>query len=1275
MKNTFKKGLAFLLAVIMLASFAPYAMAQETESGAETSTESYMEGANTVGDLIIQESEEFADDAAVPEGYGAISAATVSGNKVTVSYHTQRDAKLVAAVYNDDGSQLIASGVLEVLAAEESQEETQATVAVNIAEMPQNYLLKVFLLDDAANAPLCDNYVDDTHTAAYLEYMSKDVYDFDSEQVINLDEKDFTNFMVLADGVYFITGTSTVNVLESADYENMAFVFSNIDEQISSLSVGDLFYYENKAAEKMEVIKVRTISVDGTTATIASDAVEFDDFFAHIRIESAYYTEPEQITTMSSRATNLNDSYTFYSGSFELTWKKQKNSNKLDLEAKLTTKKGLCDNEISSETDAEEDENRETVIKVTGDVELKANINIYLSDGYKKVEFSVDGEAGITIDFQREFEKKVKLCDPHFSFYKILNVGVKLEFKFKANVKLEISGKLTFRAGAAWIKGHGFNNISEWPHFDPEVKVEGTIQVGFVITPNFNLISEYLMTGRIPIDVYAKVTGTLDSPWDDKVHTCVACIDGTISLNFEIKAELVFFEDVKTFWGKELEEKFSTDPFKIEIEITKFYFSVDHLEFGLGRCPYRNNFTFGSYPQSKVEDSATLSALNAQTLSWKSYGYYSGNGSYGSMTAKDYMRYADVSYNGNKYRAVTFDTYRPYWTEDPSTTSAGTYQDDNGYSPNTVYWFKYEPLEWRVLDPTTGYIMCETIIDSQPYSNTIYSGGKDANNYTGYWNDEAKTNYANDWATSSLREWLNDDFYNTAFTSSEKSKIKQTTLDNSSAYTSNKNTYADTTDKIFIPSYSDMLNTSYGFNSSSSNYDTARQAQGSDYAKCQGLYVYNSSSSAYDGNSSWRLRSPGDNSFGTSGVIHGGYVEYSINNSGYGIRPALRISNLPSKISESIAENSAEVILCADGSSQTALEPQGGSSAAAKIEISATGCLPGEMYAVLHIADYSEGFTLTADNLMFIDQLRADDDGALSLSFTPKETSETAKTVIIGAFGEGGDTQEKDPSTLPPVEDHTVSFYVDGELYHSKTYAYKAAITQPDAPTKPGHKFIGWSPEVPASMPARDLVFTAQFEEDHVHSYNTLAYYQTAHPHYAVYRCECGEEQTSTVTGYMGSCAICNPHTHAYNTLAYYQTAHPHYAVYRCECGEEQVSDETKFIESCERCNPADETEPEFVSIEIEKMPSQLEFTYKSAVSSAGLQVVGIDANGERYDITDKIEITGFDTNKPVGTKQATVSYTPIGADDPLTATFTYTVKYTWWQWIIRILLLGFLWY
>ena len=52
-------------------------------------------------------------------------------------------------------------------------------------------------------------------------------------------------------------------------------------------------------------------------------------------------------------------------------------------------------------------------------------------------------------------------------------------------------------------------------------------------------------------------------------------------------------------------------------------------------------------------------------------------------------------------------------------------------------------------------------IDAQAFNNYYEDG----------YGNSAKSYYASDWANSSLRAWLNDDFYNTAFSATEKSKI------------------------------------------------------------------------------------------------------------------------------------------------------------------------------------------------------------------------------------------------------------------------------------------------------------------------------------------------------------------------------------------------------------------------------------------------------------------------------------------------------------------------
>lgn len=86
---------------------------------------------------------------------------------------------------------------------------------------------------------------------------------------------------------------------------------------------------------------------------------------------------------------------------------------------------------------------------------------------------------------------------------------------------------------------------------------------------------------------------------------------------------------------------------------------------------------FGSYPQSKVSDEGLVSVLDGLVNDWVSYGYYGGTGIYddGKMVPSDYMRYADIEYEGNKYRGVIFDEYRPTFTGYSLTDDTDTYQD------------------------------------------------------------------------------------------------------------------------------------------------------------------------------------------------------------------------------------------------------------------------------------------------------------------------------------------------------------------------------------------------------------------------------------------------------------------------------------------------------------------------------------------------------------------------------------------------------------------------
>lgn len=94
-------------------------------------------------------------------------------------------------------------------------------------------------------------------------------------------------------------------------------------------------------------------------------------------------------------------------------------------------------------------------------------------------------------------------------------------------------------------------------------------------------------------------------------------------------------------------------------------------------------------------------------------------------------------------------------------------------------------------------------------------------------------------------------------------------------------------------------------------------------------------------------------------------------------------------------------------------------------------------------------------------------------------------------------------------------------------------------------------------------------------------------------------------------------------------------------------------------------------NIAITKLPSKTSYTYKSGnldLSGLVLSVTCTDGTTETVTDTSKMKITGFDSTK-IGSQTVTVEY------EGRTNNFEVTVSYAWWQMIIRILLLGFLWY
>ena len=248
-----------------------------------------------------------------------------------------------------------------------------------------------------------------------------------------------------------------------------------------------------------------------------------------------------------------------------------------------------------------------------------------------------------------------------------------------------------------------------------------------------------------------------------------------------------------------------------------------------GLCRHGDYVYFGSYPQTIKANGVTI------TSTTNDKGYYLGS---------DNEWYAKVTAYSSGY-GYTF-----------STGTNVTY--------GSVYYFKVEPIRWRILTKSNGkaFILCDSIIDNHRY-------------------DDSSNNYAN----SEIRTWLNETFYKTAFSTLQQELILTTTVDNSVAstgYESNPHACEDTNDKVFLLSYAEVTNSSYGFETSSD-----RQIITSDYSRAIGADM--STSSSYYGVGNWWLRSPIYRSGHVRYVYYGDVGPDYVSYGNLGVVPALYI--------------------------------------------------------------------------------------------------------------------------------------------------------------------------------------------------------------------------------------------------------------------------------------------------------------------------------------------------------------------------------------------------
>ncbi|MBR5085020.1 MAG: hypothetical protein IKX33_10520 [Prevotella sp.] len=252
---------------------------------------------------------------------------------------------------------------------------------------------------------------------------------------------------------------------------------------------------------------------------------------------------------------------------------------------------------------------------------------------------------------------------------------------------------------------------------------------------------------------------------------------------------------------------------------------------------------FGSYPTNEVV-SSSFSAVDDYALA--SGDVIADATLYSRLEDADWTD-DDTEIGGKRYHRL----------KGSGTVTCSTDREQHYRWTDTDAWhfFAYAPIKWRILkiSGTKAVLLADRMPDTCPF----HDKDEDVN-----------------WSGSHLRQWLNKEFFNRAFSETEREAIELTNVENSP--NAQYGTYCgpDTQDYVFILSNNEVfaspLASDYGFYAGSGIDDPARRFRSTLYAKCRGAWW--SSVMNYRGNSFWFMRTNGYTPSSITYVCDFGYL-------------------------------------------------------------------------------------------------------------------------------------------------------------------------------------------------------------------------------------------------------------------------------------------------------------------------------------------------------------------------------------------------------------------
>ena len=556
-KQLFSKFLAITLVITLIFSVfsvsagAVSADEKSNSQNANVQDNLSVSGTNSLGTMLANEIADKNEETEDNNGYNVFSVA-VSGNNAVVSFETITDATLLVAIYNESCDTLIATGTTEV-----SNNETEKNVTLDTNDMPQYFYVKGYLIDTTTNKPLCTAYSSPMYTKNMQEFLSKTTDDFEENKVLNFDNDDNNNFAVYKDEVKLVDESGETNKVTKSDDTTKTYVIENIDDSISSLSEGDIFSYDYSNGDAL-IVKVASIAIDGTTATITGEDANLDDVFDYVKIDST-----------AKKSDFTYDESTVGEGVSILSEQKSRKSRAIDISGSASWSVPFSVSYVDNG------------VNVKGSLTYGSSVyvKVYLSIQYQYLELKVDQTLKLDLSVSTNlFESSIDLFEFGVSPIAGVYVTVTPALVIEGSINCSISATMKTTNGFSVSNTEGYKDLTTNPKLETKLDFSGSVFIGAKATLKIRVLGSLVEGGftlKNGVDISGKFDDTKDS--SSKKHNCSACIKGDIYKKIGGSIYIKFLN------SKNLKFELSLN---VKTKISDFYYSLDHQTFDFTTCPY-----------------------------------------------------------------------------------------------------------------------------------------------------------------------------------------------------------------------------------------------------------------------------------------------------------------------------------------------------------------------------------------------------------------------------------------------------------------------------------------------------------------------------------------------------------------------------------------------------------------------------------------------------------------------------------------------------------------